>query len=307
MSNWVKRLSVWLVVVSVALAAAACAPRSPRPEGMVEPPQKATALPASAPAEGPRSDGGFGGDSENLGSVVTADTPEAAARAFYVWYLEQSHPDRGASPLAEGTYTHHPLLADALVARVEETVASFEGGGYDPFLCAQDLPTAVSVSQARIYENQAWLTVYTTLPGHSLDLALARSDNAWRISEINCRLVDASSRTPEQVAGDFFDWYIHYPGNAIADQQYLGFGLFLTQRLIDEIEETVAGFEGGGFDPVLYAQDVPMGVSVGQAEVTGQEATLNVYTTFPGHVLDVTLQKDGALWRIDRIACSTGP
>jgi hypothetical protein len=42
-------------------------------------------------------------------------------------------------------YHHHPLLAESLIKQVDETVAGFEGGGFDPFLLAQDIPQNFSV------------------------------------------------------------------------------------------------------------------------------------------------------------------
>jgi len=235
-----------------------------------------------------------------------AASPEEAARSFFDWYIAYTDMAAGRTVRADEAYRNHPLLTEELVGRIEETYASMQGGGYDPFLCAQDVPTAVSVGAARVYEDQAWLTVYTTFPGHSLDLTLAKGGDLWRISEITCHAPEeAASRTPEQVTQTFYNWYIHYPGNVMVDKAYYGFGMYLTQDLIEEIDGIIAGFDRGGYDPFLCAQDVPTGVSVGQAEVSGDEATLTAYTTFPGHSLEVTLTRGGDLWRISSIRCQT--
>jgi len=235
-----------------------------------------------------------------------AASPEEVARSFVDWYIAYTDMAAGRTVRADEAYRNHPLLTEELVGRIEETYASMQGGGHDPFLCAQDVPTAVSVGPARVYEDQAWLTLYTTFPGHSLDLTLAKAGDLWRISEITCHAPeDAASRTPVQVTQTFYNWYIHYPGNVMVDKAYYGFGMYLTQDLIEEIDGIIAGFDRGGYDPFLCAQDVPTGVSVGPAEVSGDEATLTAYTTFPGHSLEVTLTRGGDLWRISSIRCQT--
>ena len=310
---YLRRTGVALVLALGVALVAGCAPEATRPAPEDGGAERVVTVEAVAAAEEAAPAAGLA-PAKAVDANVEADvpalpgeaaTPEEAARSFYGWYIAYNDLAAGRTVRADEAYVGHPLLTEGLVARIEEAYASMQGGGYDPFLCAQDVPTAVSVGQARVYEDQAWLTVYTTFPGHTLDLTLRQADGSWRIDEITCRLPDAASRTPEQVVQAFYTWYIHYPGNVMVDKSYYGFGMYLTQELIAEIDEIIAGFEMGGYDPFLCAQDVPMAVSVGQAEIGENEATLTVYTTFPGHSLDVTLTQDGDLWRISGIGCHT--
>lgn len=308
----VKKLGMAIVLVLVVALVVACAPEAGRPEdsgsgaGRVVAAQgtmrdeETDAKVQAGPDEVKEVDATTGDD---LPAVpAEAASPEEAARSFYEWYIAYTDMAAGRTVRADEAYRNHPLLTEELVGRIEETYASMQGGGYDPFLCAQDVPTAVSVGPARVYEDQAWLTMYTTFPGHSLDLALTNSGDLWRISEITCHVPEeAASRTPEQVVQTFYNWYIHYPGNPLADKAFYGFGMYLTQDLIEETVEIVAGFEMGGYDPILLAQDLPTDITVQEAEVRGDDATVRVDTSWDGHALTLRLVRDGSLWKIDGI------
>ena len=306
-----RKPGIAIALVLVVALAVACAPEAGRPEdtgpgaGRVVAAQGVTASEETdAKVEVGTREVEEAEPADDLPALpADAASPEEAARSFFDWYIAYTDMAAGRTVRADEAYRNHPLLTEELVGRIEETYASMQGGGYDPFLCAQDVPTAVSVGPARVYEDQAWLTVYTTFPGHSLDLTLREADGNWRIDEIACRLPDATDRTPEQVVRDFYTWYIHYPGNVMVDKAYYGFGMYLTQDLIEEIDGIIAGFDRGGYDPFLCAQDVPMAVSVGPARVYEDQAWLTMYTTFPGHSLDLALTKSGDLWRISEITC----
>jgi hypothetical protein len=43
----------------------------------------------------------------------------------------------------------------------DEIIASFDRGGYSPFLCAQDIPDSVTVDEATISGDTASVTVHT--------------------------------------------------------------------------------------------------------------------------------------------------
>jgi hypothetical protein len=69
---------------------------------------------------------------------------EAVVQEFYTWYLE-SIGDRAAgtfqNPLTDQVYQNSEYLTPSFIERVDEILADFgERGGYDPFLCAQDIP-----------------------------------------------------------------------------------------------------------------------------------------------------------------------
>jgi hypothetical protein len=246
-----------------------------------------------------------GGDEQTTGPVEVAETPEDAIRAFYGWYLEYSRPTDGGAvknPLVDEQYAASPYLTAALVERVRSIVASFDKGGYDPFLCAQDVPTAFTVARAEGDGARVQARVFTSFVGHSFDVSLVRGDAGWQLDEVTCANPDPTARRPEDVVTDFYAWYVHYPGNPLADEAYRGAGLFLTQDFIEKVADTVASFDKGGFDPILLAQDVPETVVAEPAVIDGDTATVAVSTSFEGHTFVVRLVKDDPIWKIDGVA-----
>lgn len=283
--RWMRPLLVGLATLTMA----ACAPKL-TPPPVEQPAAEAPSAPTGAPI---------------VEAPTGAATPEEAARGFYAWYLEYSRPDAGGafeSPLVDEAYAESPYLTAALVERVRDTVASFEKGGYDPFLCAQDVPTAFTVGRMEGDEVAAQGRVYTSFVGHSFDVSVAKGDAGWQLDAVTCANPDPAARSPEDVVADFYAWYVHYPGNPLADQAYLSAGLFLTQGFIERVADTVASVDGGGFDPILLAQDVPEAIATKPAVIDGETATVAVSTSFEGHTFVVRLVKDGGLWKIDGVA-----
>jgi len=115
---------------------------------------------------------------------------------------------------------------------------------------------------------------------------------------------------PQEVVESFYDWYLSYPGNVIADGAY-GSSEYLTESFVEKVDETIASFDKGGYDPFLCAQDIPGDVVVDdEAVVSGGEATVVVHQVWnPGteyesvHDLTVVLQTVNGQWRIADILC----
>lgn len=122
-------------------------------------------------------------------------TPEGVARRFFDWYLGYHLWDgQTARPnaLVDGAYQNSPLLTGAFKQQVAELVASFERGGYDPFLCAQDLPNFVLPGPAEMREGSAHLAVKTSFEGHSFAVVLDEVDGQWLVSDIICAAPDTA-------------------------------------------------------------------------------------------------------------------
>jgi len=112
---------------------------------------------------------------------------------------------------------------------------------------------------------------------------------------------------PEEVAKTFYTWYIEslYSPNPeqMTPDAYKQTG-YLTEELvqkIDEAKEKMRQQGGQGFDPILYAQDVPQHVRVEQVDVQGEQATVLLSSSFPGHLLEIDLQQIDGIWRISGI------
>jgi hypothetical protein len=95
-----------------------------------------------------------------IDNITCADSAVGTTKAFYTWYLGYIGGQGGAdrrNPLVDGAYRENPYLTEAFVAQVDETLASFDKGGADPILMAQDIPQGFMVEPGRT-ENEALVT-----------------------------------------------------------------------------------------------------------------------------------------------------
>ena len=115
--------------------------------------------------------------------------PEVVVEDFYAWYLDYIG-DRASgdfrNPLVDRAYHESELLDPAFVVSVDELLDSFDRGGYDPFLCAQDIPDSIFVGEATISGDEASVGVETSFAGHGFEVRLAQVDGEWLISDIVC-------------------------------------------------------------------------------------------------------------------------
>ena len=223
--------------------------------------------------------------------------PEAVVTAFYDWYLGAD--EERQSPLADRAYRASELLSSEFVAEMDALLDSFERGGYDPFLLAQDVPTSLAVGEAVVLGETALVPVETSFEGHGLSVTLKRIDGEWKI--------DGVSRTPEMVVKDFYEWYVGSFGRDGEMKNPLVEGAYreradLSAGFKAEIEGTLASFDKVGYDPILLAQDVPVEVRVGEAEMAGDQAQIAVELFWGGNPTPsertVTVQLIDGSWKI---------
>jgi hypothetical protein len=256
-------------------------------------------------------------------SSATSDPSTAApgevVERFYEWYV--GYP---GNALVDGAYRSSEYLAGGFVQQVDEIIASFDKGGYDPFLCAQDVPASFTVAPATVSGDEASVVVHEIWnPGtevelvHDVTVTLRTVDGAWKIVGITCSDPQPVALLPEQVVRGFYDWYLGYIGdpavgemrNPLADGAYRS-SEYLVGEFVQKVDQIVASFDKGGYDPFLCAQDVPRSFTVGAAAVSGDEASVVVHEIWnPGtkveSVYDVTValrMVDGA-WKIVDVAC----
>jgi hypothetical protein len=109
---------------------------------------------------------------------------------------------------------------------------------------------------------------------------------------------------------DFYAWYLSYPGNVVADGAYRS-SEYLTVPFVEQVDELVASFTQGGYDPFLCAQDVPGEVRLDeQVTRSGDEATILVREVWnPGTEYEMTtdvvveLEMADGVWKISNIIC----
>ncbi|MBN2502471.1 MAG: DUF3828 domain-containing protein [Anaerolineales bacterium] len=106
--------------------------------------------------------------------------------------------------------------------------------------------------------------------------------------------------SPEEIVQAFYDWYIAYEGNPLVDHAYRS-SEYLSPDMIAYLDEfTQAGMH---YDPVLCAQDVPAEITTTSTEMVGEEANVEIATSFEGHGFTVSLSQVGDVWLIDKITC----
>jgi hypothetical protein len=119
----------------------------------------------------------------------------------------------------------------------------------------------------------------------------------------------STDAAPESVVKDFYQWYLGYSGNVVVDGAYRS-SAYLTQEFVQKVDEIIASFDRGGYDPFLCAQDKPGDQTVDQAQVSGDTARVVVHNIWNPDTeyeisteVTVELQKAGGEWQISDILC----
>ena len=193
----------------------------------------------------------------------SAVLPEEIVDRFYGWYL-----DYPGNAMVDEAYRSSEYLTVEFVQEVDEIIASFNKGGYDPFLCAQDVPGSLIVEavdvvgeEAVVVVREIWNVGTEYESARDLEVALRMIDGAWKIADIACAAPEPAALTPEDVARGFYDWYLGYIGdpaseemrNPLVDGAYRS-SEHLTAEFVQEVDEIIASFgDQGGYDPFLCA------------------------------------------------------
>lgn len=121
--------------------------------------------------------------------VVSPAGPRQVVESFYGWYLDYSaaDPETGEfnNPLVDGAYQDRVELAPEMIAQVD---AALQSGSLpaDPFLCAQDLPTSISVTEEEVASDEALISVESSFEGHTFKIRLSLIEGDWKISQVMC-------------------------------------------------------------------------------------------------------------------------
>lgn len=124
----------------------------------------------------------------------------------------------------------------------------------------------------------------------------------WPTLYASNKEVSASEATnPEIVVQEFYNGYLQYNGNPLVDKIYRS-----NERLSPDFVAFLDDFTAGDmhFDPVLCAQDKPVGITTQQAQVIDDRAMVGVTDSFPGHQFTVELMLINGAWKIERVICN---
>ncbi|MBU4331942.1 YbjP/YqhG family protein [Patescibacteria group bacterium] len=112
--------------------------------------------------------------------------------------------------------------------------------------------------------------------------------------------------SPEHITDRFFESWLGYPGDPIADGFYKSSDS-LTDDFIEKIDDIANSFNGqNNYDPIICAQSAPQDVNVPRAEVSDKDANIKVRVEWlerEESIIIVDLKKERGGWKIDNITC----
>lgn len=129
--------------------------------------------------------------------VTASASPDEVVNAFYRWYL--GYP---GNVMVDRAYRDSEYLTAELEVGVDAILDSFSGGGYDPFLCAQDIPDSITVSEPIVSGDTATVSANTSFAGHGFEVVLRMDQDGWQINAINCNGPAQVPPTPEPPQAD---------------------------------------------------------------------------------------------------------
>jgi hypothetical protein len=107
---------------------------------------------------------------------------------------------------------------------------------------------------------------------------------------------------PLEVTGYFYQEWLSYQDNPLSDKLYYN-NPALSAEMEDKIDRIVSGFDKGGYDPVLLAQDKPDSIEMEITRRSDRSAVVTVTEIFSStrKELKVDLIKEGWKWQISDI------
>jgi hypothetical protein len=115
-------------------------------------------------------------------------SPVETVEAFYTWYLDYIQPgsEQMRNPLVDRAYRDSPYLSTSMIEQVDALLESFAqemGGGYDPFLLAQDFPQEIQ-PQPGAQEDTVIVRQLFGESWRELQVSLVQQDGVWLIDDI---------------------------------------------------------------------------------------------------------------------------
>lgn len=114
------------------------------------------------------------------------NTPDGSVNAFYSWYLWYAK--NIGNPLIDEAYHGNEYLSEGFVQKIDEMIESFDQGGYDPFICAQDIPDSISVGSMDVAGDTVQVSVSTSFENHQFNVLLWEVNDRWVITDVVCEL-----------------------------------------------------------------------------------------------------------------------
>lgn len=123
------------------------------------------------------------GDETVATETSVIETPEQVVLRFYTFL--QSYQ---GNYLATDAYKYNGSLTENFKAQISAEVAGFLNGGYDPLICAQDIPASFEVGTAVVYADTAIVKLDQTFDSgeKTISIELTKQNDTWKISAVKC-------------------------------------------------------------------------------------------------------------------------
>jgi len=115
--------------------------------------------------------------------------PQETVEGFYDFWVSYQEKQPGQNPITDRAYKTRDEVTASLAARLDEIIDSFDGdSGFDPILCAQDLPSFITFEQINKIEDSASVKALQDFYGikKEMMISLKLIDNSWKIDNIEC-------------------------------------------------------------------------------------------------------------------------
>jgi len=225
--------------------------------------------------------------------------PKSLVQDFYTWYLNQfgKTSETFRSPLADHVYRDSEYLTQKLIHKIDDLLDGFSAIGYDPFLCAHEIPSEIHVVGFFVNKDTANVVVHTNFLGHTFSLDLKSEDSRWFIDDIVC------AWTPTGTTKAFFTWYLANavdpktgkPRNLLKEEHYY-LAYFLTPSFLQQVKKI------SQVDLVLFAQDFPQSFQISPG-ITRESVKVQLVfePEIPERELLIILVQESGRWVIDEI------
>jgi hypothetical protein len=134
-------------------------------------------------------------------NVTEKMNPDKVVEAFYSWVTQYE-----GNVMVSGAYKTSEYLSDTFKEEINTLLGSMDKGGFDPFICAQDVPERFVVGSPSISNGIATVRVEQVFQTGKrvLPVELRNEAGLWKISAIKCQNVELQAGLPENLKATLY-------------------------------------------------------------------------------------------------------
>jgi len=112
------------------------------------------------------------------------ESPEKVVLNFYREWVEYE-----GNPMVDKIYKDNSLVRAEFSEEIDRIISSFDKGGYDPILCAQDKPESATIKNISVDNDNASVILLQDFSSQqkNIQVNLIKENNQWQISEVICQ------------------------------------------------------------------------------------------------------------------------